>query len=111
MRAPLPYFASTAYPFRSLPNTNNIMTKLNNKPEIGEYYLVTNNDYDTKLIKILSIKPGGHYYVEMDGVRKWLKDIGSFYDNLNYYIIEHLEKEYVTKLFREQKLERILKEE
>ena len=46
--------------------------------EIGEYYLVSNKQFDTRLVKIISITPKGHYYIEMDGVKKWLYNLWLF---------------------------------
>jgi len=82
------------------------------KIEIGEYYLVFDKKLDdTKLIKIISITPEKHFYIECEGKKMWKKVISTEYNNwTEYYIIEHLTKEYVQHLFREQKLERIVNE-
>ena len=78
--------------------------------EIGEYYLFQSSK-EIYLIKIISITPEKNYYIECNGKKMWKKHISTSYSQYNdEFVIEHLPKEYVIKLLREQKLERIVDE-
>lgn len=78
----------------------------------GKYYLVGKiNSSEISLLRIISITPGGRYYVECNGKRFWsfiYKEWNQYLAEGSFYIIEELPDEYVKQLFREDKLKRIV---
>lgn len=85
------------------------------KIEKGEYYLIKCNKFkDYLFIKIIDTTPNGIFLVNIENKRKWM-DIDSGWDRFqqenDYYVVEHLSNEYVQKLFREEKLNKILEDD
>ena len=73
------------------------------------------NGTETKLIQVISKAPkSSHYYLKVDNKNYIFRRIYASYESYMsdgvWYVVEHLPKEYVMSLLREQKLERIINE-